>query len=925
MTKDKNNNEIQRLKELKSYHILDTEAEIEFDEITKAAAEICGCEISLISFIDESRVWFKSNFGIDVKELEREGSFCSDAMVQDNALIIQDTLNDEKFACHSLVTEAPNFRFYAGVPLISPQGYRLGTLCVIDKSPNHLSNDKLHLLKTLAKQVVSYLELKKKSIESTRRLKEIEFYKNGLDEHAIVVKTDRKGIITYVNDKFCEISKYSREELIGKDHRIINSGTHNQTFFQNLWDTISSGKVWQGEIRNKAKDDSFYWVDTTIIPHTDQHGGISEFLAFRYDITQRKELELLNRQIQDINKIGGWKLNIETMIPDWTEETYKVHELEIGTKVDVNKAISYYAENERERISQHVKDCIENGTPYEGDYEFITAKGNKRWVRSIGYPEFDVKGNVVRIVGTIQDITEAKCDQEGRLRELNEILSSTPSCLKILNREGQLLEINRQGLEIMGAPCMESVYKANVYEVIEESDRPKYIEYNERVCSGTKDSLVYQVVSLSGQKYWLESYGAPYKLQNGETGHIAITNDITEKVLAEQEYKHQKAIAQHQSKLASLGELAAGVGHEINNPLAIVKGYIAVLDRIGSSNSRIDYPDLKKYLDKIEIANERIAKIVKGLTTFSRTDNGELSEFKPIEAIQESHNLIAEIYLKDGIRINLDFPNDNSEYVIKANRVKFQQVIMNLISNAKDAVRNNENKEISITCSFLENNLDLKIKDNGCGIPKEIQDKIYDPFFTTKDVNQGTGIGLSLVHSFVKEMNASLSLKSERENGTEFNIRVPLVNASIFVDQSKSKIESPKTNHYTSVLIAEDEIQIAEILDSMLTSIGCDVHVVHNGEDAYKALKKKGHTFDIVISDMKMPKVDGVQLLHSIRKDNDIVQPKFIFITGGMNVDFESKESEVGNLIDGYLLKPFDSDDIKKLIGQIIDKEKKIA
>ena len=215
MTNPIPNNEKERLEALKSYHIMDSLSEIEFNAITKLAASICGVPIALISLLDENRQWFKAKFGINVDETPRNISFCQHAILDKTIFEVENALESNIFRENPLVTNDPSIRFYAGAPLIDPNGFNLGTLCVIDRQPKKLTEDQKEALEILAAKVVALILLRKSKKDLEDSKNEIEAILSGLQEGIVFQNTE--GEILRCNKSAEKILGLSYDQMIGKN------------------------------------------------------------------------------------------------------------------------------------------------------------------------------------------------------------------------------------------------------------------------------------------------------------------------------------------------------------------------------------------------------------------------------------------------------------------------------------------------------------------------------------------------------------------------------------------------------------------------------------------------------------------------------------------------------------------------------------
>ncbi|HMK27904.1 MAG TPA: PAS domain S-box protein [Chitinophagaceae bacterium] len=380
--------------------------------------------------------------------------------------------------------------------------------------------------------------------------KEIADYKYALDESADVTITDQRGIIIYANENFCRISQYSAEELIGKDHRITNSGYHPASFIKNLWVTIARGRNWHGEFRNKAKDGSFYWEDTTVVPFLDQKGKPYQYLAIRADITKRKEAEeeLLQserklKEAQAIAHISNWEVDLEQHTNTWSDEFYSIYGL---TKGEVQPSpeffLSFMHPDDASYAQKIVGDAFATSKDSSFEFRFIRKDGIIRHGRSEWRFEFNKTGKPVRLYGILQDITERKIAEQELQTAHNRLsfhIDNAPLGFIEWDEQIRPKTWSKRAEEIFGW-TEEEIISGQVDWItkVYEGDQPWVSKISEQLVSGEleKNHLQHRNYTRDGRVIWCDWFNSVLKDENGKVISIlSLVQDITERKKAEEE------------------------------------------------------------------------------------------------------------------------------------------------------------------------------------------------------------------------------------------------------------------------------------------------------------------------------------------------------------------------------------------------------
>lgn len=812
---------------------------------------------------------------------------------------------------------------------------------------SEFSKDQQYNTNQLLSNLLELIEERKKSEELIMKLS------FAVEQNpASVVITDLDGNIEYVNAKFCELTGYTQEEVIGETPAILKSGHTTPEEYKEMWNTILAGKEWRGEFLNKKKNGKLYWEKALLSPVKNQQGITINYLALKEDITEQKATE---------EKLENQRTLFRTII-DLIPDAVSVKDLK-GRKILSNPKDVYFAgkvseedvlgktdhelypEEQANKSDLEERKVISSGIPVlNNEGVLIDHENNKHSVLISKVPLYDVQGKITGIVGVTNDVSvikQAELELQHAHKSLEDVLNAAIHTSIIATDSNGIITIFSHGAEKMLGYKAEEMIGVHTPRIIhmESEVIERGVELSEEYGQQIEGFEVFVHKTRHEQH---EERNWTYVRKDGSslsvnlivtairnvadeiTGFLGIAHDITYQKQYEKKLLKARRAAENANRAKS--EFLANVSHEIRTPMNAIVGFAEILI------DKLDEPVHKDHVKTILSSGRTLLSLINDILDLSKIEAGKLDiEYEPVSFIEILRDIkqvfMPKVKLKS-LDFNLNITQDTPE-LIYMDQVRLNQILFNLVGNAikfteSGHVQINTKVEPCAQQGYI--NLSIEIEDTGIGIHADQITPIFEAFTQQSGQSnrkyEGTGLGLAISKRLVEKMNGSISVKSHIGKGSVFSVNfknVKLAESSDLVDKETAFDTSSIRFEHARIMVVDDIRFNIQILKAMLEPFDFDFIEASSGEEALDTLKTE--IPDLIFMDFRMPGMNGIVTTEQIKKKQHLKHiPVVAFTASAM----PSQIDEVKELFDGYIRKPVDKktliQELKKYLPYAVEK-----
>jgi PAS domain S-box-containing protein len=765
----------------------------------------------------------------------------------------------------------------------------------------------------------------RKKIEETLRFSDAAF--KAIKEGVVITRPDY--IITGWNESMECITSVQSSEAIGK--HILNvveildpSPSELKNQYKALEQNDFAGYL-SYECLIKTKNETL-WIELFPQVIRGQDGEIHGRLFIVMAINERKQSEIRMREseamlaeAQRIARLGNWQMDLKSGEVYWSDEMYHLFGYRSGeVSPSADLFFSHVYQDDKHIMDQTLVEDKRKGANIV--VRFRRKNGQVWYGNSRSEAICDENGEPIILFGSVQDITEQK-EIEIRLRESEASLAEAQRMAKLGSWHldvvtGELFWSDEMYRLFGYRPGEVSPTKELFLNAVHPDDLELLqdtIALQQIAADGQETtSIIIRLYRKSGELWFANSrtdsvFDASGKLIK-QFGSIQDITDIKRAAEKEKQMQQELYNATH---LASIGEMASGIAHEINNPLTGVVGFSQLLiDR--------DIPDdIKEDLEIINHEAQRAAKIVSGLLTFAYQNKPGWSMVNIDEIISNTLELRTHEMELSNIRVVTEL--EGHLPLTAADGAQLQQVFLNIILNAEQAMKDMKKAgTLTVRTKSTGKSIIITFADTGPGISQENLSRVFNPFFTTKGVGEGTGLGLSMSHGIIKQHKGRINVESEEGHGARFIIELPVTNILDSIDEIDETDDAIPDRDLKKGLVIDDEKPILIYLERLLSGWGYESELVSNAKDAFEMMQE--NDYDFILLDIKMPDMNGLELYRQLKKVKPEMAKKVLFVTGDVLEKTTSaflRENDVPSIT-----KPIDVEKLKQSIDKILVADK---